>query len=303
MIDIYTDGACKSGVGGWAALIFETSGHRDMSGKLEDTTSNRMELSAAIHSLESLPTGSEVTIFSDSEYLVKTMTQGWKRNTNLDLWENLDSLNIAHKVTWQWVKGHANIPGNEYVNQLAGFKAGVTKARPNIDRFFKILDNTGTPTLTHVDQQGSVEMVDVGWKPVSDREAIAQGCILMKPETINLISENLIKKGDVLTIAQIAGIMGGKRTAELIPLCHPLPLNKLDVELELDLANNRVKISALARTSGKTGVEMEALTAVSIAALTIYDMCKGVDRWMTIEDIGLVSKSGGLSGDLQREDL
>ena len=303
MIDIYTDGACKSGVGGWAALIFETSGHRDMSGKLEDTTSNRMELSAAIHSLESLPTGSEVTIFSDSEYLVKTMTQGWKRNTNLDLWENLDSLNIAHKVNWQWVKGHANIPGNEYVNQLAGFEAGVTKARPNIDRFFKTLDNPGTPTLTHVDQQGSVEMVDVGWKPVSDREAVAQGCILMKPETINLISENLIKKGDVLTIAQIAGIMGGKRTAELIPLCHPLPLNKLDVELELDLANNRVKISALARTSGKTGVEMEALTAVSIAALTIYDMCKGVDRWMTIEDIGLVSKSGGLSGDLQREDL
>ena len=303
MIDIYTDGACKSGVGGWAALIFETSGHRDMSGKLEDTTSNRMELSAAIHSLESLPTGSEVTIFSDSEYLVKTMTQGWKRNTNLDLWENLDSLNIAHKVNWQWVKGHANIPGNEYVNQLAGFEAGVTKARPNIDRFFKTLDNTGTPILTHVDQQGSVEMVDVGWKPVSDREAIAQGCILMKPETINLISENLIKKGDVLTIAQIAGIMGGKRTAELIPLCHPLPLNKLDVELELDLANNRVKISALARTSGKTGVEMEALTAVSIAALTIYDMCKGVDRWMTIEDIGLVSKSGGLSGDIQRKDL
>ena len=303
MIDIYTDGACKSGVGGWAALIFETAGHRDMSGKLEDTTSNRMELSAAIHSLESLPTGSEVTIFSDSEYLVKTMTQGWKRNTNLDLWENLDSLNIAHKVNWQWVKGHANIPGNEYVNQLAGFEAGVTKARPNIDRFFKTLDNTGTPILTHVDQQGSVEMVDVGWKPVSDREAIAQGCILMKPETINLISENLIKKGDVLTIAQIAGIMGGKRTAELIPLCHPLPLNKLDVELELDLANNRVKISALARTSGKTGVEMEALTAVSIAALTIYDMCKGVDRWMTIEDIGLVSKSGGLSGDIQREDL
>ena len=303
MIDIYTDGACKSGVGGWAALIFETSGHRDMSGKLEDTTSNRMELSAAIHSLESLPTGSEVTIFSDSEYLVKTMTQGWKRNTNLDLWENLDSLNIAHKVNWQWVKGHANIPGNEYVNQLAGFEAGVTKARPNIDRFFKTLDNTGTPTLTHVDQQGSVEMVDVGWKPVSDREAIAQGCILMKPETINLISENLIKKGDVLTIAQIAGIMGGKRTAELIPLCHPLPLNKLDVELELDLANYRVKISALARTSGKTGVEMEALTAVSIAALTIYDMCKGVDRWMTIEHLGLVCKSGGLSGDIQREDL
>ena len=95
----------------------------------------------------------------------------------------------------------------------------------------------------------------------------------MQPETLSLIQDNLIKKGDVITIAQLAGIMGGKRTAELIPLCHPLPLNKLDVELELDLPNNRVKVSALARTSGKTGVEMEALTAVSIAALTIYDMC------------------------------
>ena len=302
MIEIYTDGACKSGVGGWAALILETSGHRDMSGKLEDTTSNRMELSAAIHSLESLPNGSEVTIFSDSEYLVKTMTQGWKRNTNLDLWESLDNLNISHKVNWEWVKGHANIPGNEYVNQLAGFEAGVTKTRPTIDKFFKTLDPTDVPTLTHVDPQGRVEMVDVGWKPVSDREATAQGHISMQPETINLIRDNLIKKGDVLTIAQIAGIMGGKRTAELIPLCHPLPLNKLDVELELDTHNNRVKISVLARTSGKTGVEMEALTAASIAALTIYDMCKGVDRWMTIEGIGLVSKSGGLSGDIKRED-
>ena len=208
MIEIYTDGACKSGVGGWAALILETSRHRDMSGKLEDTTSNRMELSAAIHSLESLPNGSEVTIFSDSEYLVKTMTQGWKRNTNLDLWESLDNLNISHKVNWEWVKGHANIPGNEYVNQLAGFEAGVTKTRPTIDKFFKTLDITDVPTLTHVDPQGRVEMVDVGWKPVSDREATAQGHISMQPETINLIKDNLIKKGDVLTIAQIAGIMG-----------------------------------------------------------------------------------------------
>ena len=303
MIEIYTDGACRSGVGGWAALILEASEHRDMSGKSKDTTSNRMELSAAIHSLASLPVGSEVTIFTDSEYLVKTMTLGWRRNTNLDLWENLDSLSITHKVNWQWVKGHANIPGNEYVDQLAGFEAGVTKTKPNIDRFFKTWDTSEISALTHVDQQGRVEMVDVGWKPVTDREAIALGYVVMQPETLSLIQDNLIKKGDVITIAQLAGIMGGKRTAELIPLCHPLPLNKLDVELELDLPNNRVKVSALARTSGKTGVEMEALTAVSIAALTIYDMCKGVDRWMTIKDIGLVSKSGGLSGDIQREDI
>ena len=123
----------------------------------------------------------------------------------------------------------------------------------------------------------------------------------MQPETLRLIQESLIKKGDVLTIAQLAGIMGGKRTSELIPLCHPLPLDKLDVELELDPGENRVKISALARTSAKTGVEMEALTAVSVAALTVYDMCKGVDRGMTIGDIRLVRKSGGQSGDIYLE--
>ena len=157
-------------------------------------------------------------------------------------------------------------------------------------------------SLTHVDQQGRVEMVDVGWKPVTDREAVARGHVSMQPETLRLIQDSLIKKGDVLTIAQLAGIMGGKRTSDLIPLCHPLPLNKLDVQLELDPGQNRVEISALARTSAKTGVEMEALTAVSVAALTVYDMCKGVDRGMTIGEIRLVKKSGGQSGDINLEE-
>ena len=159
-----------------------------------------------------------------------------------------------------------------------------------------------SPALTHVDQQGRVEMVDVGWKPVTDREAVARGHVSMQPETLRLIQDSLIKKGDVLTIAQLAGIMGGKRTSDLIPLCHPLPLNKLDVQLELNSGQNRVEISALARTSAKTGVEMEALTAVSVAALTVYDMCKGVDRGMTIGEIRLVKKSGGQSGDIHLEE-
>ena len=111
-----------------------------------------------------------------------------------------------------------------------------------------------------------------------------------------------MKKGDVLTIAQLAGIMGAKRTSELIPLCHPLPLNKVDVDLELDEANSRINVTATARTSAKTGVEMEALTAVSVAALTVYDMCKAVDRGMRIQDIRLVRKSGGQSGDLNLEE-
>jgi len=305
MFDIYTDGACRARVGGWAALILTPGERRTLSGKTEDTTSNRMELSAAINAVESLPSGSEVTLYSDSEYLVKTMTLDWRRNANLDLWQKLDALAEEHQIQWEWVKGHASIPGNEFVNQLAGFEAGVTKTRPELDRFLgpeaTVDAMEAAPSLTHLDQQGRVEMVDVGWKPVTDREAVAWGYVSMQPETLRLIQESLIKKGDVLTIAQLAGIMGGKRTSELIPLCHPLPLDKLDVELELDPGGNRVKISALARTSAKTGVEMEALTAVSVAALTVYDMCKGVDRGMTIGDIRLVRKSGGQSGDIHLE--
>ena len=117
-----------------------------------------------------------------------------------------------------------------------------------------------------------------------------------------MIQEGLMKKGDVLTIAQLAGIMGAKQTSQLIPLCHPLPMNQIDVQLALDGAKNRVEITATARTSGKTGVEMEALTAVSVAALTIYDMCKAVDRGMRIEAIRLVQKRGGQSGDINLEE-
>ena len=124
----------------------------------------------------------------------------------------------------------------------------------------------------------------------------------MQPETLRLIQEGLMKKGDVLTIAQLAGIMGAKQTSQLIPLCHPLPLNQIDVQLALDAEKSRVEITATARTSGKTGVEMEALTAVSVAALTIYDMCKAVDRGMHIEAIRLVRKRGGQSGDITLEE-
>ncbi len=157
-------------------------------------------------------------------------------------------------------------------------------------------------SLTHLDDQGRVSMVDVGGKPITDREAVARGQVSMQPETLRLIQEGLMKKGDVLTIAQLAGIMGAKQTSLLIPLCHPLPLNRIDVQFALDSAKSRVEITATARTSGKTGVEMEALTAVSVAALTIYDMCKAVDRGMRIEAIRLVRKRGGQSGDINLEE-
>ena len=163
------------------------------------------------------------------------------------------------------------------------------------------MTNTSEIELTHVDQSGKAQMVDVGSKPDTRREAVARGRVVMRRETLELIRANAFEKGDVLGVARIAGIMGAKNTSSLIPLCHPLPLNKIAVEFDLDKDDSAVEITATARTTGKTGVEMEALTAVSIAALTIYDMCKAVDRGMRIEAVRLARKTGGQSGDVVLE--
>lgn len=144
-------------------------------------------------------------------------------------------------------------------------------------------------------------MVDVGAKPDSERVAIAGGEVLLKPETVALIRQGLMKKGDVLTVAKIAGIMGAKKTSELIPLCHPIPLTQVAVDLRLEDALPGVVITATARTIGKTGVEMEALTAVSVAALTVYDMVKAVEKTARIQNIRLIEKHGGRSGDVINE--
>ena len=155
--------------------------------------------------------------------------------------------------------------------------------------------------LTHLDKQGRARMVDVGHKPDTERIAVARGEIQMKRETLELIRQGQIKKGDVLTVAQIAGITASKRTSELIPLCHPLPLTRIDVDLALDEAIPGVVITATAQTVGKTGVEMEALTAVSVAALTVYDMAKAAEKTMRIQNIRLIEKHGGQSGDVVNE--
>jgi cyclic pyranopterin monophosphate synthase len=155
--------------------------------------------------------------------------------------------------------------------------------------------------LTHLDEQGRTQMVDVGHKPDTERIAIARGEVRMRKETLNLIRAGHIKKGDVLTVAQIAGISASKRTSELIPLCHLLPLTKVDVDFELDESIPGVVITATAKTIGKTGVEMEALTAVSIAALTVYDMAKAAEKTMQIQNIRLLEKHGGQSGDVVNE--
>lgn len=151
--------------------------------------------------------------------------------------------------------------------------------------------------LTHLDEQGRACMVDVGDKPDSERRAVAAGSVYMQPETLRLIRDGAVKKGDVLTIARIAGIMAAKRASELIPLCHPIALSQIEVEIMLDEDASAARITATARTVGKTGVEMEALTAVSVAALTIYDMAKAVDRSMRLSDIRLLEKRGGVHGD------
>jgi cyclic pyranopterin phosphate synthase len=156
--------------------------------------------------------------------------------------------------------------------------------------------------LTHVDAAGRASMVDVGAKDVTRRVAVARGAVRMRPETAACIASNGIAKGDVIGTARLAGIMAAKRTGELIPLCHPLPLDFVDVTLAVDEAAGVVRIQAEARIAARTGVEMEALTAVTVAGLTIYDMCKAIDRGMVLEDVCLVKKSGGRSGDWVRTD-
>jgi len=155
------------------------------------------------------------------------------------------------------------------------------------------------PKLTHVDEQGRARMVDVGEKASSARLAIAVGEVQMQPETLALIRAGTLKKGDALSVAQVAGIQAAKRTAELIPFCHPVPLEHIAIEFELDDELPGVHIRATARCSAKTGVEMEALTAVSVAALTIYDMAKSAEKGMRIANIRLIKKTGGKSGDYE----
>ncbi|MEW6241561.1 MAG: cyclic pyranopterin monophosphate synthase MoaC [Chloroflexota bacterium] len=155
--------------------------------------------------------------------------------------------------------------------------------------------------LTHLDESGRARMVDVGSKPDTERTAVAKGEVHMTRATFDLIRAGQIQKGDVLTVAQIAGISAAKRTSDLIPLCHPLPLTQVDVDLALDESLPGVVITATAKVTGKTGVEMEALTAVSVAALTVYDMAKAAEKTMRIQNIRLVEKHGGRSGDVVNE--
>ena len=155
--------------------------------------------------------------------------------------------------------------------------------------------------LTHIDEKGRPKMVDVGSKPLTERMAVARGSVCMKKETFNLIKSGKAAKGDVLNVAKLAGIMTAKKTSEIIPLCHPLNITSIDIDFKLDEKKSRIEIESRVKITGQTGVEMEALTAVSAAALTIYDMCKAVDKGMVISDIMLIEKRGGKSGIFKKQ--
>ncbi len=329
---IYTDGAClgNPGPGGWAVILLRDGEVQRIAGFDMATTNNRMEMTAAVKGLERTPSGgAHVTIHSDSEYLVKTMTRGWKRNVNKDLWARLDELVAERDVRWEWVQGHAGDQWNEEANALAQEQmrlaamsadkrapqqaaprpspeapveaarppaAGLRRPQPAYDA-----DTPVPPRLSHLDAQGRARMVDVTQKPDTQRIAVARGSVVMQPATLALIREGKAEKGDVLAVARVAGVMAAKQTSALIPLCHPLFLTDVSVDFRLDALRTAVDITATATTVGKTGVEMEALVAVSVAALTVYDMCKAVDRGMRIESVRLVRKSGGKSGTIDLE--
>jgi cyclic pyranopterin phosphate synthase len=294
--DIYTDGSCSGnpGPGGWGAIVMDGVMKTPLSGGEPATTNNRMEVTAAIEGLAAVSLGSAVTVHSDSEYLVNTMTKGWKRNVNIDLWTRLDGLAADRTVSWEWVRGHNGHPLNEEADRLAvaAMARYANGASPG-----KVPEPAEPGGLTHVDEEGNARMVDVSGKPDSVRTAVATGTITMKPETLALILQGKVEKGDVFTVARIAGINAAKHTWELIPLAHQVPLSHVSVDFETDPPSGTVTVTASTRTTASTGVEMEALTAVSVAALTVYDMCKAVDRGMSVGDVRLLEKRGGTHGD------
>lgn len=299
VIEIFTDGACKPnpGPGGWSAILVEDGRATQLLGREVDTTNNRMELTAVISGLGHVPEVSPVRIWSDSKYVINTMSLNWKRKLNQDLWTKLDSVIAGRDVSWEWVRGHSGHEMNERADELAQQQAELARHEA---KSVACVSNGGA--LSHVGESGKARMVDVGAKLPTKRLAEARGTVCMKSETLALIEANMSKKGDVLGTARIAGIMAAKNTSQLIPMCHPITLDNVVVELRLDEDRSTVEISAIVETTSKTGVEMEAMTAVSVAALTVYDMCKSGDRGIRICDIRLARKIGGKSGNIVLEE-
>lgn len=283
---IYTDGSCipNPGPGGWAYEIRKADNQTkvsDRSGSDPSTTNNKMELTAVIKALndDKVEKKSIVNIKSDSQLIINTMTKNWKKKENKELWNELDEIifNKQLKMEWEWVKAHAGNEGNEIVDKQANQKA----------------------RMTHISDDNELNMVDVSDKNETTRIAKATAEVLMIKDAFVLLKNNNSDKGNVIDTAKIAGIQAAKKTHDLIPLCHQINLTKVDLDFELNDSEYIIKIVSTVKCKGSTGVEMEALTAVSIAALTIYDMLKAVDKKILINNIHLLSKSGGKSGDFK----
>jgi len=305
MVEIYTDGAYNPvlGQGGWGAVVVEESQKRVFSGIVKKTTSNRMEITAALEGILHTPQGSEMVVYTDSQYLLGCMTKGWQRRVNRDLWERLDAAANQRRVRWQWIERNTKDSFHQEAHALATNLASQgERLRPVPSEKQK-----GQPKapivegLTHVDALGRPRMVDVTDKPDTQREAVAKCLVRMKASTFDLLKKGNIPKGNVLPVAQLAGIMAAKQTPHIIPLCHPVLIGDIKVEFGLDEEASVVGITTTVKSTGKTGVEMEALTATAVTALTIYDMCKAVDRGIQIESIRLIKKSGGKSGTVELE--
>ncbi|MQG18747.1 MAG: cyclic pyranopterin monophosphate synthase MoaC [SAR202 cluster bacterium] len=302
MIRVYTDGSCLNnpGAGGWAAIILDKKSKMILKGGENNTTNNRMELMSVISGLESIADDEDVTIYSDSKYVINSVTLGWKRKANLDLWELLDQQLISKNVEWQWVKGHSGDKYNEEADQIAQSEAD--KIQNNINQpsysqesLFKKVK------MTHLDDNGEASMVNVASKEKTIRKAEAKCTVVVGAEVLKLIIDNQIKKGDVFSTANIAGIMAAKKASNLIPLCHTILLDKVGISFEIDQIHHQVHVTSVVESSERTGVEIEALVAASVAGITIYDMCKSVDKKIHIDNLHLVKKTGGKSGDFDIE--
>ena len=290
---------------------------------------------AGLESTVDLGAGRRTEVVTDSRYVVDGMSKGWARRwrsngwrrnakgdmaLNPDLWGRLLDVVEGRDIVFQWVKGHAGHPQNERCDALVGEVSRLSTSEQLVDAGYErkgsalttrsapferlvatvdaVVEDVDTePELTHIDQSGEARMVDVGGKAITERVAIA-GCeVLMSANTLSLIRSGGIGKGDVVATAKLAGVMGGKRTAELIPMCHNIPISQIEVDIEELSGGSGLRIEATARATWRTGVEMEAMTAASIAGLTVYDMCKSAERGIRVANLRLLRKSGGKSGD------
>ena len=298
-----------------------------------------MGVIAGLESTAEIGKGRRTEVVSDSSYVVNGMSKGWakrwrangwRRNKqgdmalNPDLWGRLlDAVN-GRAVVFRWVKGHAGHRQNEECDAMVrevsrlprdeqlidtGYErkgSGAATSAPSFESLAGMIervdeDTDSRPELTHIDASGESRMVDVGSKAITERVATASCEVIMKSQTLSLVKSGGMGKGDVVATAKLAGVMGGKRTAELIPMCHNIPISQIDIDIGELSDGTGLRVEATARATWRTGVEMEAMTAASIAALTVYDMCKSAERGIRVTELRLLSKSGGKSGDYVAE--